>query len=92
MRTHSLNLHPNITEKLSFFEVAHLPEPLFSVANQCRITANEIVAMVDNHPQLTLGLQHLIEAKDCFVRAAVARKMHVRVILILERLFRVLMR
>lgn len=70
----SVERHPSVAEKLNFFECNHLPEPLFSVANTMRTTALEIEATVENHPQLTIGLQHLIEAKDCFVRAAVVQE------------------
>lgn len=70
----SVERHPSVTEKMAFFECNHLPEPLFSVANIIRTTALEIVATVEDHPQLALGLQHLIDAKDCFVRSAVAQE------------------
>lgn len=68
------NRHPSVAEKISFFEHNHLPEPLFSVAHLCSITASEMLALIEDHPQLALGLQKLIEAKDCFVRAAVAQE------------------
>jgi hypothetical protein len=66
--------HPSVAEKMNFFECQHLPEPLFSVANNVRTLAHEILATVEDHPQLALGLQRLIDAKDCFVRAAVVQE------------------
>lgn len=71
---HPSNLHPSVVEKLAFFECNHLPEPLFSVANNIRTVAIETATTVESHPQLTIGLQKLMEAKDCFVRAAVAQE------------------
>lgn len=70
----SVERHPSIAEKMAFFECNHLPEPLFSVANLMRTVALEIEATVESHPQLAIGFQHLIEAKDCFVRAAVVQE------------------
>jgi hypothetical protein len=74
VETESVARHPSVAEKMAFFECNHLPEPLFSVANLIRTAALEIEATVEDHPQLAIGLQHLIEAKDCFVRAAVAQE------------------
>lgn len=66
--------HPSVAEKMNFFECNHLPEPLFTISNTVRILAHEMIAMVEDGPQLAIGLQHLIEAKDCFVRAAVVQE------------------
>lgn len=64
-----LERHPSVAEKLNFFECAHLPEPLFTVSNTVRTVAHEMVSTIADDAQLALGLQKLIEAKDCFVRA-----------------------
>lgn len=64
-----LERHPSVAEKLNFFECGHLPEPLFTVSNLVRIMAHEMFNIIEDDPQLALGLQKLIEAKDCFVRA-----------------------
>jgi hypothetical protein len=66
--------HPSVSDKMAFFEHNHLPEPLFSVARICSVAANEVLSTVNDDPQLALGLQKLIEAKDCFVRAAVVQE------------------
>jgi hypothetical protein len=45
--------------------------PAVQVADYCRDLAL-IMSSIPSHPQLTLGLQHLIEAQDCFIRAVIA--------------------
>lgn len=66
------NRHPSIQEKLDFFEHNHLPEPLFSIARACSELAHGMADSIESHPQVAIGLQELLAAKDCFVRAAVA--------------------
>lgn len=66
------DIHPSVAEKLEFFAHNHLPEPLFSIARQLHSTAHEMANQIESSPQLALGLQKLMEAKDCFVRAKVA--------------------
>lgn len=65
--------HPSTQEKLRWFEHAHLPEHLATVSEACSDLAEEMAQVLPDHPQLTLGLQHLVEAKDCFVRAAIVK-------------------
>lgn len=66
--------HPATEEKMSHLSYKHLPldlqEPSRIVANAATEILNEIPG---DSSQLTLGLQHLIDAKDCFVRAKVAQ-------------------
>jgi len=67
-------MHPSVEEKLQFFEYGHLPSGrLRTISAKCHDLAHE---MAENWqlegPQLTVGLQHLLEAKDCFVRAGLA--------------------
>jgi hypothetical protein len=62
------------TEKLRWFEYSHLPYEIREVAEHIAHIAHEISDMIPDHPQLVLGLQKLIEAKDCFVRAAIAAR------------------
>ena len=59
---------------LDFFTYENLPEPLQRIARQCAELAN---AMVTEHvagsrypSEVAAGLRKLLEAKDCFVRAA----------------------
>jgi hypothetical protein len=64
-------IHPAVTEKLEWFETDDLPYAVVWVGGYCRDLAN-VMAAVPSHPQLTIGLQHLIEARDCFIRAVLA--------------------
>jgi hypothetical protein len=63
--------HPSVKELLKYFEFAHLPPHLQSISEPICVLAN-IMASEDLHgPELTVGLRKLLEAKDCFVRAAI---------------------
>lgn len=67
--------HPSVEEKLQYFRYEHLPEDLQEVSGLCYNLAMELLDVLENDdPQLSLGLQKLIEAKDCFVRSAVAHR------------------
>jgi len=55
---------------LKFFEFDHLPEKLQDISRPCAILADEMVEALSDGPELTVGLRKLLEAKDCFVRAA----------------------
>lgn len=66
--------HPSEVAVLRFFEFSHLPEPLKHIARECAVLANGMVDLIDFDPELTVGLRKLLEAKDCFVRAAVAQE------------------
>lgn len=62
--------HPGTTHLLAYFEYAHLPEPLQAVSKPCGDLAQQLVDALPDGPELTAGLRKLLEAKDCFVRAA----------------------
>lgn len=62
--------HPTIQDTASFFEFEHLPEYLQPISEVCAATARFALNELPDSPQLALGLQKLLEAKDCFVRAA----------------------
>ena len=59
---------------LRFFEYEHLPEHLQSVSKACCDLAMQMVDMFPDDPELTVGLRKLLEAKDAFVRTAVAHR------------------
>lgn len=63
-------LHPSTSGILRYFEYAHLPEKLRDISGQCAALAVEMVNATNDGPELTAGLRKLLEAKDCFVRAA----------------------
>lgn len=62
--------HPATEHLLRYFEYAHLPEPLQAVSKPCCDLAHEMTDAVPDGPELSAGLRKLLEAKDCFVRAA----------------------
>ena len=62
--------HPGTTQLLRFFEFGHLPEQLQRVSMPMADLAAEMAATLPDGPELTTGLRKLLEAKDCFVRAA----------------------
>ena len=54
-----------------FHDGQHLPDGTpKDVMSLLRQTAGEIDTMVPNGPEKTAGLHKLLEAKDCFIRAA----------------------
>jgi hypothetical protein len=62
--------HPSTQQIARFFKYEHLPEHLQTVsAPACDLACSMIEALPDG-PELTTGLRKLLEAKDCFVRAA----------------------
>lgn len=62
--------HPGTTHLLRYFEYTHLPEHLQAVSKPCGDLAQQLVDALPDGPELTAGLRKLLEAKDCFVRAA----------------------
>ena len=68
---HTADRHPATTGLLRWFEYDHLPERLQIVSQICHDSAHEMVRQLPDGPELTTGLRKLLEAKDCFVRAAV---------------------
>lgn len=58
---------------LRWFDFGHLPEgKVRNTSIVCYETAYKIAEQFPDSPELTAGLRKLLEAKDCFVRAAVA--------------------
>jgi len=55
---------------MQYFDYAHLPARLQVVSKSCGDLAQAMVAALPDGPELTAGLRKLLEAKDCFVRAA----------------------
>lgn len=62
--------HPSTTGLLRFFEYEHLPTHLQATSRRCYQLAHAMVEDLPDGPELTTGLRKLLEAKDCFVRAA----------------------
>jgi hypothetical protein len=62
--------HPGTVGLLRYFSWEHLPAQLQEVSRPCADLAREMVFAIPDGPELTTGLRKLLEAKDCFVRAA----------------------
>lgn len=55
---------------MRYFEFAHLPPHLQAVSKPIGELAKSIDETLPNGPEKSAGLRKLLEAKDCFVRAA----------------------
>jgi len=66
-----MNPDEHITQ---FFAYKHLPENLQEVSKPVGELAEQMVQMLPQNPELAAGLRKLLEAKDCFVRARVAKE------------------
>lgn len=64
------NRHPGTIGLLRFFEYNHLPEHLRVFSRPIGELAVQMAKDLPDGPELTAGLRKLLEAKDCFVRAA----------------------
>lgn len=68
-------MHPAVERMLRNFEFDHLPSHLQAVSQPLCSLAHEIVdRLPTDDPETTAGLRKLLEAKDCFVRAAVEQQ------------------
>ena len=55
---------------LRYFTWAHLPDDLADVSRSIGILANKVFLDLPDCAEKSAGLRKLLEAKDCFVRAA----------------------
>ncbi len=63
--------HPSTVSIARYFAYDHLPtEGLREVSARCEHVAGLMIRDLPDGPELTTGLRKLLEAKDCFVRAA----------------------
>ena len=63
-----MSRHPSTAHLLQYFTHAHLSERAeLACAGPLR---GDMAAQLPDGPELTAGLRKLLEAKDCFVRAA----------------------
>lgn len=65
--------HPATRQVARWFAHDHLPEPLARLSAACESLGRLMVSELPDGPELTTGLRKLLEAKDCFVRAAIDR-------------------
>jgi len=63
---------------LDYFSFQHLPEDLQTVSRPLAEIASTMAAELPEGPEVSAGLRKLLEAKDCFVRAALNRPREVR--------------
>jgi len=56
---------------MRFFVTEHLPDHLQEPAVKCAQLAMEMEHILPNCAEKSAGLRKLLEAKDCFVRAAI---------------------
>lgn len=54
-----------------WFTFEHLPEAVQAESRLCTILALAMDKTLDRGAELSAGLRHLLEAKDCFVRARI---------------------
>lgn len=65
------NRHPSVQAVTQYFEYDHLPAHLRDISKACHDLACDMLIDIPDSPELTAGLRKLLEAKDCFVRAAI---------------------
>lgn len=63
--------HASTQAVAQHFAYSHLPPHLQAVSVRCYNLAGAMLQQLPDSPELTAGLRKLLEAKDCFVRAAV---------------------
>jgi hypothetical protein len=63
--------HPSTQQLARFFTFDHLADNLRPPSAACAELAQEMISQLPDGPELTTGLRKLLEAKDCFVRAAI---------------------
>jgi len=66
--------HPSVQDVAQYFAVGHLPADLAVISGECGRLAESMLDALPDSPELTVGLRKLLEAKDCFVRAAVTAR------------------
>lgn len=58
---------------LQFFEYGHLPEKLQSISRHFNVLAVDLCTLLPKNPERSTALRKLLEAKDCAVRAQLAK-------------------
>lgn len=67
--------HPGTVHLARFFDYEHLSrQDMQAISKQCHDLAGAMIEALADGPELTAGLRKLLEAKDCFVRAALLAK------------------
>lgn len=63
--------HPGTQQIARWFTFDHLPDNARPPSRACAELAQDMIDALPDGPELTAGLRKLLEAKDCFVRAAI---------------------
>jgi hypothetical protein len=63
--------HPGTQQLARWFTFDHLQEDLRPPSRACAELAADMIRDLPDGPELSAGLRKLLEAKDCFVRAAI---------------------
>jgi hypothetical protein len=63
---------PSIEPILQFFSTEHLPAELAAISKPFGELAERIITTLPRHPERTVALRKLLEAKDAAVRASIA--------------------
>lgn len=58
---------------MKYFDYSHLPAKLQLVSEPIHTVALQMDANLPDGPEKSAGLRKLLEAKDCFVRAALEK-------------------
>lgn len=64
--------HPGTLHLWKMFEYSHLTKgQIKDTSISCATLALDMIMKLPDGPELSAGLRHLLEAKDCFVRSMV---------------------
>jgi hypothetical protein len=69
----NMNPTPAGTPILKYFAFAHLPETLQAISKPIGELATRMATELPACAETSAGLRKLLEAKDCFVRAALEK-------------------
>lgn len=64
-------MHPAVSHLLSLFDYGHLPPSLQQVSQPVHDLAHHMADTMESGPELSVGLRHLLDAKDALVRQRV---------------------
>ncbi len=67
-------MNPHTQQLISFFAYEHLPPHLQAISKPIGDLARSMDETLPPSAEVTVGLRKLLEAKDCFVRAALTKK------------------
>lgn len=63
--------HPSVQHLLSLFSYEHLPPTLQGIVIPIAAIAEAYAEQLESGPELSVGLRHLLDAKDALVRQRV---------------------